>query len=145
MAKPFVLATLGYLVPTFLLGFTWHFWFFPGLYDGFGIYNRAEPVIPLGMLSMAIQALVMAYLYPFFRREGGSIGSGVVFGLLMGAFLFSVSTVANAAKIMVANVAAWFVVQAAFHVVQFVIAGALIGLAYRRPAAADAEQRPLPA
>lgn len=144
MAKRFILATLGYLVPTFILGFTWHFWFFPGVYEGLGIYNRAEPLIPLGMLSMVIQGLVMAYLYPFFQREGRPIRRGVVFGLLMGAFLFSVSTLANAAKILVADMGTWLLIQAAFHLVQFVVAGALIGLAYGRPAA-HAEQRSIAA
>lgn len=144
MTKPFVLAALGYLVPTFILGFTWHFWFFPGVYEGLGIYNRAEPIIPLGMLSMVIQGLVMAYLFPFFRREGSAVGRGVVFGLVMGVFLFSVSTLANAAKILVTDMGTWLLIQAAFHVVQFVIAGALIGLAYGR-APAHAEHRSLAA
>lgn len=132
MAKPFVLAALGYLVPTFVLGFTWHFWLFPGAYEALGIYNRAEPIIPLGLLSMGIQALVMAYLFPFFLREGSPVARGVEFGLIMGAFLFSVSTLANAAKIVVADMTAWLLLQATFHAVQFAIAGALIGLAHRR-------------
>jgi hypothetical protein len=144
MAKPFVLATLGYLVPTFILGFTWHFWIFPGAYEALGIYNRAEPIIPLGLLSMAIQALVMAYLFPFFLRDRSSVTRGVAFGLIMGAFLFSVSTLANAAKIVVANMATWLLLQASFHAVQFVIAGALIGLAYGRPTA-HRQRRPLAA
>lgn len=28
------------------------------------MYNRTEPIIPLGMLSMLVQGVVMAYLYP---------------------------------------------------------------------------------
>ena len=131
MARRFALAALGYLVPTFVLGFTWHFWFFPHVYEALGIYNRADPIIPLGFLSMAIQAVVLAYLFPFFARDEPSIGRGVVFGLVMGVFLFSVSTLANAAKIVVTNMGTWLLIQAAFHAIQFVIAGALIGLAYR--------------
>ena len=135
MTKPFLLAALGYLVPTFILGFTWHFWLFPDLYEKLAIYNRAEPIIPLGFLSMAIQAVVMAYLFPFFQRTGSPIRRGIVFGLVMGTFLFSVSTLANAAKIVVADMGSWLLVQTAFHMLQFILAGALIGWAYGRAGA----------
>ncbi len=46
--------------------------------------------------------------------------------------LFSVSTLANAAKIVVADLGTWLTIQTAFHALQFVVAGALIGLAYGR-------------
>lgn len=131
MAKRFVLAVLAYLVPTFLLGFTWHFWIFPGVYEALGIYNRSEPIIPLGFLSMIIQGVVMAYLFPFFRTSERPVLRGLAFGLLMGIFLFSVSTLANAAKIVVSDMGTWLAIQAAFHVLQFAVAGVLIGLAYR--------------
>lgn len=135
MAKRYLLAALGYVVPTFVLGVTWHFWLFPGVYERLGIYDRADPDIALGLLSMAVQAAVMAYLFPFFLRDGRPVARGVAFGGLMGVFLFSVSTLANAAKIVVTDMATWLLVQAAFHVLQFAIAGALIGLAHRGPAA----------
>lgn len=139
MAVRFTLATLGYFIPTFILGVVWHFWFFPGVYEALGIYNRAEPIIPLGMVSMLIQGVLMAYLYPFYYRDGGPLRRGIAFGLLMGVFLYSVSTLANAAKITVSDMGTWLAIQAAFHLIQFVAAGALIGLAYgtvpgRRPA-----------
>jgi hypothetical protein len=131
------MATLGYLVPTFILGYSWHFWIFPGVYEALGIYNRPDPIIPLGFLSMLVQGVIMAYLYPFFHRGDRPLARGVGFGLLMGTFLFSVSTLANGAKMLVTDIGTWLLVQAAFHVVQFAIAGALIGLAYgRRPAQA---------
>lgn len=131
MTRPFVLAALGYLVPTFALGFAWHFWLFPDVYAALGIYDRAEPIIPLGLLSMVIQALVMAYLFPFFLGDGRPVRRGVSFGALMGVFLFSVSTLANAAKITVSDMGTWLLVQAVFHAVQFIVAGALMGVAHR--------------
>ncbi|EQA46819.1 hypothetical protein LEP1GSC050_0698 [Leptospira broomii serovar Hurstbridge str. 5399] len=81
---------------------------------------------------MLIQGLILAYLYPFYRKDGENpIKRGIQFGLITGIFLYSVSTIANAAKIQVNFMTEWFVVQAAFHIIQFVIAGSLIGLAYR--------------
>ncbi len=132
MTKKFVLAAVVYIVITMALGMAWHFVFFKELYDGLGIYNRAEPIIPLGFASMIIQGLVLAYFYPLFFRGGNPVGQGVKFGLLMGVFLFSVSTLANAAKIQVASMSTWLLIQIAFHAIQFLLAGVGIGLAYGR-------------
>ncbi|WP_010569187.1 DUF1761 domain-containing protein [Leptospira broomii] len=130
--KNYTIAVFGYLIPTFILGVVWHFVIFSKLYESFGIYNRKDPIIPLGFGSMLIQGLILAYLYPFYRKDGENpIKRGIQFGLITGIFLYSVSTIANAAKIQVNFMTEWFVVQAAFHIIQFVIAGSLIGLAYR--------------
>jgi membrane protein CcdC involved in cytochrome C biogenesis len=115
-----------------ILGMIWHFVFFKELYESLGIYNRVEPIIPLGFISMAIQGLIMAYLFPFFYREGNPVLHGIRFGLIMGFFLFSVSTLANAAKIEVTSMSSWIMIQTAFHLIQFLVAGILIGLVHRK-------------
>lgn len=130
MRRGFWWATLGYAVVTLSLGMVWHFVWFHDLYHQLGIYNRQEPVIPLGMLSMLIQGLILAYLYPFFYKAGHPVTQGIKYGLLMGLYMYSVTTLANAAKIMVTSMPVWLGIQALFHTVQFVLAGALIGLAY---------------
>jgi hypothetical protein len=132
MNKKILFATLGYLVVTFALGASWHFAFFPELYHGFGIYNRTEPIIPLGMLSMLPQGLVMAVIYPRWYRGEAPLAAGMKFGLLMGLFLFSVSTLANAAKINVSGLGSFILIQAAFHTLQFAAAGAVFGLIFGR-------------
>jgi hypothetical protein len=132
MNKKVALATLGYLIVTFALGASWHFAFFPELYHGFGIYNRTEPIIPLGMLSMVLQGAVMAVIYPRWYRGEAPLTAGLKFGLLMGLFLFSVSTIANAAKINVTGLGAFLLLQAAFHALQFGAAGAVFGLVFGR-------------
>jgi len=132
MHRGFWWAALGYAVVTLILGMVWHFVWFHDLYHQLGIYNRQEPIIPLGMLSMLIQGLILAYLYPFFYQAGHPVTQGIKYGLLMGLYLYSVSTLANAAKIMVTSMPVWLGIQALFHTIQFVLAGALIGLAYGR-------------
>lgn len=132
MRKGFWGAVLGYALVTLILGMVWHFVLFQDLYHRLGMYNRETPVIPLGVLSMVIQGVVLAYLYPFFDKGGHPVKQGIAYGLIMGLYLYSVSTLANAAKIMVAPLSTWLGIQALFHAVQFVLAGALIGLAYGR-------------
>src|SRR5262245_16497984 len=110
----------------------WHFVLFKDLYHSFGIYNRADPIVPLGFLSMIIQGLVMAALYSRYYKGGSHYKEAIQFSLLMGIFLYSVSTIANAAKIEVSPMSAWLGVQAIFHLAQFVACGLALGFVYSR-------------
>jgi hypothetical protein len=132
MRKKTILATLGYLIVTFALGASWHFAFFPKVYHDFGIYNRTNPIIAFGVVSMLIQGIVMALIYPRWYRGEAPLSAGLKFGLLMGMFLYSVSTIANAAKIQVTGLGSFMLLQAAFHALQFAAAGAVFGWVYAR-------------
>lgn len=131
-AARFILTSFSYIIPTMIAGYTWHLIIFRELYDSLGIYNRAEPIIPLGFTSMIIQGLIMAYLFPFYAKDNYTVGTGVKFSLLMGLFLFSISTLANAAKMQVADMQSWVLIQVAYTIVQFGIVGILIGLVNKR-------------
>jgi|SRR5579859_2433282 len=135
--REFSFTALAYIIPTMFLGYVWHLIIFKDLYDGLGIYNRAQPIIPLGFFSMIIQGVIMAYLYPYYARGKSTLGKAVVFSLVMGLFLFSVSTLANAAKIQVASMTRWLLIQIAFHLLQFLVAGILINLVNRRKSASQ--------
>jgi hypothetical protein len=126
------LATLAYIVLSMVIAVPWHFVLFDELYHSFGIYNREPPIMPLGMLSMVIQGLILGYLYPGFPKAGAPILDGIKFGLVMGLFLFTVSTLANVAKMQVSSISDFIIIQAAFHFIQFVIVGAVIGLLYKK-------------
>lgn len=132
MTKKIFYAGLGYILVSFALGASWHFAFFPQAYHEFGIYNRADPIIPLGLLSMIVQAIVMAVIYPRWYRGEAPLVGGLKFGLLMGLFLFSVSTFANAAKIQVNGVGTFMLLQAVFHTLQFALSGVVFGWVYGR-------------
>ena len=81
---------------------------------------------------MIVQGLIIAYLFPFYAKDNSTVLSGVKFSLLMGLFIFSVSTLANAAKIQVADMQSWVLIQVAYTIVQFGIVGILIGLINKR-------------
>lgn len=127
----FALSTAAYVVICMILGMSWHFVIMKDVYDGLKIYNRVEPIIPLGLSSMLVQGLVMAYLYPFYRTSDAPIMRGLKFSLILGLLLFSVSTLANGAKIEVTSMATWLWVQTAFHLIQFVLVGIAFGLIHR--------------
>ncbi len=130
--KKMIYATLAYAIVTMLIAAPWHFLLFKDLYHSFGIYNRLDPIVPLGFLSMVIQGIVMAYMYPRFYKGGSHYKEAMQFSLLMGVFLYSVSTIANAAKIEVSPMTAWLELQAGFHVIQFMACGFALGFVYSR-------------
>ncbi len=128
----FTLMVLAYLVPTMILGMVWHFVWFSELYENLGIYNRKDPIIPLGFTSMFFQGIIIAYLYPYYAEQGHSIIRSLKFSLIMGFFLFTVSTLANAAKIEVTSMLSWLWVQSLFTLIQFIVVGFLIGLVFKK-------------
>ena len=129
-AKKFTLATLGYVVVTFALAFPWHLIWFKDSYHSLGVYNRENPIFALGIGSMVLQGLILAYLYPFFYKGTRPILTGIRFGLLMGVFLWSVSVLALAAKVNVTSLSTFFILSSLFHLIQFTACGALIGRIY---------------
>jgi hypothetical protein len=126
------LAVLAYVVSSMLLAVPWHLVWFKREYHDFGIYTRADPIIPLGLATMLVQGVVMAWIYPRWYRGGVPAAEGVKFSLLIGLFLFSVSTVATIAKVEVTDPWRFVLLSGIFHTIQFIVAGAGIGLAFGR-------------
>jgi hypothetical protein len=132
MKKRFWLAVLAYLLPTFPLGYIWHLVTFHDAYERLALY-RAQVIIPLGLGSMLIQALFIAWAYPKLfstRREDWS-ASAAKFALLFGALAWSFTTLPVAAKYDMTSVADFLKLETAFTVVQFIVIAPLVALSYR--------------
>jgi hypothetical protein len=131
-----LLAFFGYLIVTCALGFVWHLVLFEGLYRKLEIYSRLDdPIFALGLLSMAIQGVVLTALYPRFQAGGPPLWEGLRFGLWMGLFFGSGSVVAEVAKQRVTSLPLWFALAGTFTLIHFTIVGLLFGAIYsRRPA-----------
>lgn len=130
--KKIIFAAIAYSVTTMVTAAPWHFIFFKDLYHSFGIYNRVSPIVPLGFLSMLIQGVVLACIYPRYYKGGSHYKEAIQFSLLMGIFLFSVSTLANAAKIEVSPMGTWILIQFVFHLIQFLLGGVAFGFVFSR-------------
>ncbi len=109
MLKKVILASSGYSLITFVHGFTWHLVFFKQVYETFGVYNRANPIIPIGFASMVIQGVVLAVLYHRQVKEipAPSFKMAIEFNLLMGLFFTSGTVLALAAKAEIHHLSAW--------------------------------------
>jgi hypothetical protein len=125
--KKFALATLAYVLVSFVLGFSWHLVLFKQAYAEFGVYTREPPIFAFGLGSMLLQGLVLAYLYRFFNRGGSPLRTGLRFALVMGVFLWSVAVLAFAAKSNVAGLGRFMTLSSLFHLLQFGLYGLLLG------------------
>lgn len=132
MRKAFWLAVLAYLLPTFPLGYFWHLVMFADAYDRLAMY-REEVIIPLGLLSMLIQALLFAWAYPrlFSTYRGQWLRGALAFGSFFGLLAWSFAVLPVAAKYRMSSVPDFLMLETAFTFAQFVIVSPLVALAYR--------------
>jgi hypothetical protein len=135
----FAFAVLAYLIPTFALGFVWHLMLFEDYYAALQIY-RSDIIVPLGFLSMLIQAVIFAWLYgKAFADSGGSwLTRGFTYAALGATLSWSFTTIAVAAKNVMASVPDYLVIETAFTVVQWLMVGPLTALAFARSASTPA-------
>ena len=130
MSSKFWLAAASYFVLTFIFAAGWHLGIFKHVYARLGAFSRPRPIIALGMLSMLLQSLVVAYLYPIYYRGGAPIAAGATFGLLLGVFMGSSAVLAEAGKTQIADLRTWIALEGVYYLLQFTVVGAVVGVVY---------------
>jgi len=132
MKKPYLLAVLGYLVPTFITGFVWHLVVFHDVYARLNLY-RPDPVISFGLGSMLVQGLIFAWAFPrlFDTARSAWAKSALRAGLIYAALSWSFTTVAVAAKHPMTSVGEYFLIETLYTVLQFALVSPLMALAWR--------------
>lgn len=134
----FFFGVLAYVVPTFALGFVWHLVLFEQYYKALAIY-RSDVIIPFGLLSMLIQAIIFAWTYReiFTRRSGTLLSCGLTYAIVGAALSWSFTTIAVAAKNVMTSVPDYLVIETAFTVVQWVMVAPLTVFAFGAAAPTD--------
>lgn len=128
--RRFSTAALAYLLPTFPLGYLWHLNWFHARYEQLQMF-RAEVIIPMGLGSMLIQAVVYAALYPRLFAGRSWVRGALGFGLTFGALAWSLAVLPVAAKYRMASVADFVALESAFTFVHYLVVSPLIALAWR--------------
>ena len=130
--KRFVLAVLAYLLPTFAIGFVWHLVLFQSYYEALAIYRR-DVIIPIGFLSMLIQAATFALLYEkaFVQVRGSLPSKSLRYGAVGAVFSWSFTTLAVGAKHVMASVPDYVMIETAFTVVQWALVAPLTVLVFQ--------------
>ena len=129
----FGLAVLAYVVPTFALGFIWHLVLFEDYYRALRIY-RDDLIIPFGLLSMLIQGGIFAWVYAqaFSRSTAGFGSRALLYGALGAILSWSFTTLAVAAKNVMASVPSYMLIETGFTLVQWIMVAPLTVLAFRQ-------------
>jgi hypothetical protein len=126
----FWLAGGSYLVLTFIFAASWHLVLFKTVYARLGVFTRPQPIIALGVLSMVLQAIVVAYLYPRFYGGGSPLMEGACFGLLLGIFMGSNAVLAEAGKNQVGSLRTWISLEGMYYLLQFTVIGMAVAWVY---------------
>lgn len=128
--RRFFLAGLAYLLPAFPLGYLWHLNWLHARYEQLQMY-RAEVIIPLGLGSMLIQAVIYAALYPRLFAGRTWTRGALGFGLTFGTLAWSLAVLPVAAKYRTASVVDFMALESAFTVLHYLVVSPLIALAWR--------------
>ena len=130
MDQKFWILAAAYLVLTFIFAATWHLVLFKAVYARLGVFTRPQPIIALGILSMVLQAGVVAYSYPRFYRGGNPLIAGACFGLALGIFMGSSAVLAEAGKNQVGSLKTWITLEGIYYLLQFTVVGVVVGWLY---------------
>ncbi len=139
MTNRYLLTAAGYIIASFSVAVPWHMMIFHETYAALGAITRTEPIVPLGLVAMLLQAAVIAWLFPvYLDYRNGQTGErrpyrdGITFSLMMGIMVWSVMVFATAAKIEIAPVIDFIMLGTAFQLLQFLLVGVVIGFIHRR-------------
>ncbi len=131
-AKKLMPATLLGFLAMFVLAAAWHKIMQSFYYNGHGLAGpnyRTEPLVIYIILGYLLLAFLMAYIYPKGVEGTGKMANGLRFGALMG-LLFTLpnglalygATTASSIKLVM--------IDAAWHVIEQGIGGAVIAMVY---------------
>jgi hypothetical protein len=117
----------------------WRVILFKNYYEPLAIY-RNDIIIPLGFLSMLIQAVIFALIYvkAIDQRNESFWSRALAYGVLGAALPWSFTTLAVAAKHM-ASVPDYLAIETAFTIVQRIVVAPLTALALMRSARLEAQ------
>jgi hypothetical protein len=92
---------------------------------------RHEIIIPFGFLSMLIQAAIFAWIYEkAFAQQHGTWGArALIYGAVGVVLSWSFTTLAVAAKNVMASVPSYLMIETAFTIVQWLMVAPLTALA----------------
>ena len=126
--RRFVIACVAYIVIVMTIATVWHLGLFKDVYAPARM--RDQPLFHLGIASMVIQAMIVAYLYPLCALSGSPIVRGLKFGLLVGLLMGSYGVLAEAGKYDVGPVGTFVFFEGVFFLLQYSVVGAAIGMVY---------------
>lgn len=137
--KTYLLLVAAYIVPTFAMGIVWHLAIFKSNYDSIHVF-RENLSVPLGLLTITIQGLVLAYIYPRLKTDGSTVYEGFRFAAIIGTIFWSIQAVAAAAKHHMDSLPTFLLLETGFFVLMFVVVGPAMAFVHAKTTAAHDPQ-----
>lgn len=129
-----LIGTLGYLLITFPLAYTWHLVLFAQTYDELGYISRESPIIEFGFIAILSQGVLLAVIYPYLCGNRNLLSGASLFALVMGGYHWTAHVLAAAAKQSIEPLTTWFALETTYLLVQFGLGGLLFAYVYRQAA-----------
>lgn len=131
LTSNFFLAVSAYILFNFAFAMLWNMVIFKKVYDKLtrGI-AREKPIIPLGLLAIIVQGLSLAILFVLFFDGNNPVGTGLMFGLLIGSYSIAYGAFVVPAKFTVKPIRQYALLELIYGVLHFGIAGIIMALIF---------------
>ncbi|WP_170479978.1 hypothetical protein [Ruegeria arenilitoris] len=124
------LSSIAYILVVFPLALGWHVGLFKEQYESFG-YFAGEPNVFIGLLTIVIQGIALASIFPLFHTGSVGMVRAFQFSSLMGIFFWTSHVLAFVAKQNVPNAGGFVLLETGYLALQFGIYAFLLSLIYR--------------
>lgn len=127
----FIIAVFVYIIFNFAFAMVWNMVIFKKLYAKLttGI-SRENPIIPLGLLAIFVQAIALAILFSLFATGKNPIAEGLMLGLLIGSYSIVYGAFVVPAKFKIKPVSQYAILELVYGILHFGIAGIIIALIF---------------
>jgi len=119
-----LIACISYIVMTFIIAMTWNMVLFRDIYVSLAASSlRPEPIIPLGLLTVIIEAVVMSVLFHSFYRSAPSFKNALILALSAGAFNMTYASITVPAKFLISPIWQYMSLELTFGLLHYGLAG----------------------
>ena len=125
-----MLGAAGYVVIVFPLAIVWHLVLFKERYVVFRYFD-SEPNVFLGFVTILIQGLVLAWIYPRYDTKNPGAWRPFRFAAITGLFLWTCHVLAMVAKQNVPFAMGYILMETSYLIIQFSLFAVLLGYIYR--------------
>lgn len=132
--RRFWLGVLAYVVPSFPLAYCWHLTAFAAEYRALDLL-RVDVILPFGLITMVIQGVFYSWAYPklFSTARRDWLASAAKCACVYAAIAWSYAVLAVAAKIEMASVQNFLLLETGWTALQFAVSAPLIAYIWRAP------------
>ena len=126
-----LLSSLAFMVVSFAVQGSSHLAINKAHYDSVD-FTRSEPLIPLGLLVMALQGGIISLVLSRIAEDRVAIRDGITTSIAFGLFLVAYIAIAEPAKYAVPSIPVWFTTEALSGLIQFTVYGVVLGFIHQK-------------